>query len=367
MASASPLLRQDSPSMVRFFLADFVEQAATNQGISLDGPSRPFNGRAAHDPPLLRPHGPPNHILLFPGSFNPPHTGHLALLRHILFAQGPGVSPIGAVVVLTDDVKLAAKNHRDERPFLLPKAKRAALWRQANVPRDRVWVFDGSEDEWKRLKGELDTILARNGISLPFHLLVGPDWISVRSVTDPRSWGCLEAVTSDISRRVDFRCPHSLRQLPRCSAWVPSALPDTVPSEAAVDGFCGEHVGQGPPTNRQPRRHLAERGIHAAIDAPRRTTWVCQTLRKPLRRYRFVPSQTADPPPRPAPSSTEIRRIVATCDEELLEAELEKTALGAALLKAYAVQHGPYSSPVAREKSPDHVTKKTLADRAVQW
>ncbi|ODA83856.1 hypothetical protein RJ55_02372 [Drechmeria coniospora] len=288
MASASPLLRQDSASMVRFFLADFVEQAATNQGISLDGPSRPFNGRAAHDPPLLRPHGPPNHILLFPGSFNPPHTGHLALLRHILFAQGPGVSPIGAVVVLTDDVKLAAKNHRDERPFLLPKAKRAALWRQANVPRDRVWVFDGSEDEWKRLKGELDTILARNGISLPFHLLVGPDWISI-SV----------ALTLFASFRV---APHGSRarfQI-RCQA---------------------------------------------------RRLWTD-----------FV---TADPPPRPAPSSTEIRRIVATCDEELLEAELEKTALGAALLKAYAVQHGPYSSPVAREKSPDHVTKKTLADRAV--
>lgn len=226
-------------------LGDFVEKAAAQQGLNFDPSQRPFNNGNAQDPPLLRPNGALNHILLYPGCFNPPHRGHLALLNHVSRNAGTDLSLTAAVIVFTDDDKLAAKNRKEERPLLLSKAKRAELWREAGIAADRIWVFGGSEDSWKGLREQLQRNLARQKIDLRFLLLVGPDWISARSVTDPKSWGCVEAVTSDISRPVDFRCPDSLRQLPKCFPWAPcsyqsSGQPSTAPVEMA-----GETLADG--------------------------------------------------------------------------------------------------------------------------
>ncbi|KND91524.1 hypothetical protein TOPH_03847 [Tolypocladium ophioglossoides CBS 100239] len=336
-------------------VGDLVEKAAAQQGLRNDPSQRPFNNGNAQDPPLLRPNRAPNHVLLYPGCFNPPHKGHLALLNQVLRNAGADLSLAAAVIVLTDDDKLAAKNRKEERPLLLSKARRAALWREAGITGDRVWVFGGSEDSWKGLRGQLQRNLARQKIDLRFLLLVGPDWISVRSATDPKSWGCVEAVTSDISRPAAFRCPNSLRQLPKCSLWAPCSYQSSgQPSMAVAETPC-ETPADG--SNSAPGLVYASTAVVST----------CQTLRKPLRRYRFVPCELGDRPQGEAPSSTEIRRIIATCGREQLEGELAKVALSPSLLAMYALEGGPYTAPAPRASPPDHETRKLRAAADVKW
>lgn len=93
----------------------------------------------------------------------------------------------------------------------------------------------------------------------------------------------------------------------------------------------------------------------------------CQTLRKPLRRYRFVPCELRSRPQGDAPSSTEIRRIIATFAREQLEGGLAKFALSPSLLATYALEGGPYTAPAPRAKPPDHETRKLRAAADVKW
>ncbi|PNY26982.1 Uncharacterized protein TCAP_03092 [Tolypocladium capitatum] len=341
--------------MANHRLGDLIEKAAAQQGLSIDPSQRPFNNGEAQDPPLLRPNRAHNHILLYPGCFNPPHRGHVALLNHVLRNAGADLSLVAAVIVFTDDDKLAAKNRKEKQPLLLSKAKRAELWRGAAIASDRVWVFGGLEDSWRGLREQLQRNLVRQKIDLRFLLLVGPDWISARSVTDPKSWGCVEAVTSDISRPVDFRCPNSLRQLPKCSPWASYSYQSSgqssmataeTPSETPVDG-----------SNSAPDPVYTST---VAVSA-------CQTLRKPLRRYRFVPCELRDHPQGEGPSSTEIRRIIATCGREQLEGELSEFALSPSLLAIYALEGGPYTAPAPRTNPPDHETRKLKAAVGTKW
>ena len=52
---------------------------------------RVFGHGLMHRPPRINP-GKVNQILLFPGSFNPSHRGHLELLRHALDNCGSGAN-----------------------------------------------------------------------------------------------------------------------------------------------------------------------------------------------------------------------------------------------------------------------------------
>ncbi|RDA89138.1 hypothetical protein CP532_2213 [Ophiocordyceps camponoti-leonardi (nom. inval.)] len=316
-------------------LALNIQAIAAEQGLVLDQEAPPpLNGL------FLQRHaaaaGTPNRLLLYPGSFNPPHRGHEALLQHVLRVD---TSLLGAVIVLTDDEKLANKNRHDHRPFLLTKAKRVSLWRGASstLGPDRVWIFDGSEASWKAMRSSLQTRLARDGFHLEFVLLTGPDVVTSRRITDPSSWGCVETITSDVSRPADFRCVHSLRQLPRCTPWEPSS------TETAK--------------------------IRDPLGYPMTSAtalWKCQTSRKPLRRYRFVAAEASAQGQ--APSSTEIRRVIAELDGSQLKAELERLALNPTLLLRYASEGGPYSSPVVRDKKyEDHETRKAMVDEQAAW
>ncbi|RCI12577.1 hypothetical protein L249_1217 [Ophiocordyceps polyrhachis-furcata BCC 54312] len=315
-------------------LALNIQAAATEQGLTLDQEA-PLNGLF-----LQRQAAPPNRLLLYPGSFNPPHRGHKALLQHALAVD---TSLLGAIIVLTDDERLATKNRRDQRPFLLSKSKRVSLWRGASsdLGPNRVWVFDGSEDSWKALRASLQTRLAREGFRLEFVLLTGPDLVTSRRVADPSAWGCVEAITSDVSRPADFRCVHSLRQLPRCTPWEPSSSTETTDIRDPL-GY--------PMTSAT-------------------ALWKCQTSTRPIRRYRFAVADTdAASAQREAPSSTEIRRVIAELDGSHLESELERLALSPTLLMRYASEGGPYTVPVVRaEKYQDHQTRKAMADEQATW
>jgi hypothetical protein len=159
---------------------------------------RIFDHGLTHSPPRLHP-GKVNRILLFPGAFNPPHCGHLDLLRHAIDNCGSDANVIGAIVFPMDDGDLQQKLRSESSSLLLHKHERVRLWR-GNVPADDFWVYDDSENALRKFQHELIDRVAQDGLELKFSLLCGPDHMQGMSDFPSEPWGCKEIFFSDISR-----------------------------------------------------------------------------------------------------------------------------------------------------------------------
>lgn len=196
-------------------LAEYVEKACAFQ---YNTSTRPFNSGTALNPPCLRPRG-VNRILLYPGSFNPPHRGHVDLLTHVYHNAGDDLHIVAAIIIPIDDYKLRNKTANEENSIVLDKEQRAKLWNGDGMMMDWAWVFDKSEGDWFNFRADLMDTVKAEGIDLKFILLAGPDRVGVQTMGNFSSWGCVDAITSNISRPVDFTYPSSLRQLSGYSDW----------------------------------------------------------------------------------------------------------------------------------------------------
>ncbi|KJZ77131.1 hypothetical protein HIM_03452 [Hirsutella minnesotensis 3608] len=352
-----------------YYLGDVVEEIAAAQGLPIDPSRRPFRSGSEQNGPMLRPDQDPYYVLLYPGSFNPPHRGHKAILNHVLNHTGVGFHFVAAFIVFANDEKLVHKYRREEKPMVLSKDKRATLWRESDIPRDRVWVFDGSERAWRGLRAQLQQTLQEARIDLSFVLLMGPDWMNSIAPTDPRDLGCFEAICSDISRPVDFRCPSTLRQLSGCSMWEPCETPSgTNAQDSAAEVGRGEVLGHrstGKTANPVNRR-LAQDGspTHSGIRAA--GMWSCSTFKGPSRYYYFLPAPLSGTERGEAPSSTEIRRAIAVHWDRLSEKDLD-SALSPSTLMKYAIEGGPYSVPVVTPKFEGHEVRKAKGHELANW
>ncbi|RSL85922.1 hypothetical protein CEP52_015969 [Fusarium oligoseptatum] len=301
-------------------LANYAE-AIHFQGKDASGlTNRPFNNGSADAAPILRPRG-VNRILLFPGSFNPPHQGHLKLLQHVFNNAGDDLNIVAAIVIMTDDDRLKDKLCTEEKPLILSREQRANLWRGTGIPVNWVWIYDKSESEWDTFRTQLSGKVRKDGIDLKFILLGGPDVIGAGGMCNPEYWKCADCITSDISRAVDFRYPNTLRQIPGCSMWERLTFDRT-----RLEGQIRARL-RGKPAA------AIEEAISAAF-AKLSSISVCRRQRKPKGTVRFLPCDLNLRPSEP-PSSTKIRQIVATAPKEELQAMLEGIALSPAILTEY--------------------------------
>ncbi|KAG8677465.1 hypothetical protein FPOAC2_03629 [Fusarium poae] len=303
---------------VRF--ANYVERLIPVNERPSKPSDRPFNNGTARSPPLLRPQG-VNHILLYPGSFNPPHQGHLNLLKHVFENAGADLNMVAAIIVPTSDKGVQMKMKRHDNAIAIPKDKRIKLWRGQGIPVDWAWVYDCSES-WGKFRSLLTKAVRKDRMELKFIVLHGPDIITAERGYNPNGWGCSDGITSDISRAVDFRYPSTLRQLAGCSPW----------TELNVDRACIERKIRAKLKGHQ--ESVIKEAVTKAMEILD-TIWVCrQTREKPKGIVRFIKSdltkQTAD-----APSSTKIRAIIASSPPEELEKNLQGIALHPDLLVKY--------------------------------
>ncbi|KAJ3524105.1 hypothetical protein NM208_g12185 [Fusarium decemcellulare] len=323
-------------------LGDYIERIHLGGQGPSGSSGRPFNNGAPSNPPLLRTHG-VNRILVYPGSFNPPHQGHLDLLRYVFQNAGDDLHIIGAIVIMTDDNRLRDKLSNEKDPLILPREQRVKLWRGDGIPVDWAWVYDKSEASWADFRTKLLKQANRDRIDLKFILLGGPDAISAEGTFNPEYWRCPDSITSDISRPVDFRYPNTLRQLAGCAMWEKPTYDRGMLEREVRAGLKGKpEQGKNPTKIKRTFTDSFCEEIEQALRlafAKLNIVSICQRLRKPKGIIRFVPCNLALRP-KEAPSSTQIRQIIATTPRESLEETLKGIALNPHLLVEY-VKHRP--------------------------
>ncbi|RBA21375.1 hypothetical protein FPRO05_07689 [Fusarium proliferatum] len=308
-SSTSPQATSQGETMAPRRLADYIERIKEADKTSSQTTARPFNNGTATQPPIIR--GRVNRILLFPGSFNPPHQGHLDLLKHVFYNAGADLNIIAAIIITTDDERLKMKMDGRESGIVLSREKRVNLWHGDGIPVDWAWAYDNSEASWPGFRAKLVNALKRDRVDLKFTLLLGPDAITAAGGYNPVGWNCGDAITSDISRPVDFRYPNSLRQLAGCTPWV----------------------------NLQDGRPRFDNRIS-----------ICRQNRvRPRGTIRFVPCDL-DRRPQDAPSSTRIRKIIESSPQEEWEEKLKGIALHPKLLVEYLKELPPPTKPAAESK-----------------
>lgn len=151
--------------------------------------------------PILE-HGRINRILFYPGCFNPPHLGHLELLRHGFMESGRDLNIVAAIVLPLDDESLRGKFSKQGGTLILPKDERVRLWGDCSL-NDWYWVFDRSETEWLIFQKRLSQVVTKAGFDIRWVWLCGPDHIKVDR-TPIQAWGCKEYIVSDVGRSASF-------------------------------------------------------------------------------------------------------------------------------------------------------------------
>ena len=115
----------------------------------------------------------PNRILLYLGSFNPPHISHLQVLRHAL-ESSPDLNIVAAIIIMMDEDHLRGKNQSSGRSLVLTSKKRATLWYEDSRFPACAWVCE-SWTILENLQRDLIREATKDDLEICFTSLCGPD------------------------------------------------------------------------------------------------------------------------------------------------------------------------------------------------
>jgi hypothetical protein len=119
-------------------------------------------------------HGRENLILVYGGSFNPPHRGHIDVL---LSGLTPEVGAVGVVILPSEDFHLRHKLANSHPEFFLQMERRADIWASIipSISKERVWVWMSTWYPFKTFTDTLVELAKEDGYMLAFSHLIGPD------------------------------------------------------------------------------------------------------------------------------------------------------------------------------------------------
>lgn len=267
-----------------------------------------------------------NRVLLYPGSFNPPHAGHQALLNHVL-ENCHDINVIAAFILPLDENRVQDKCDRLGQSLVLTKVERAHLW-QGYTPSPWYTVYSRSELEWHWFRKDLEKVTARDGFRLRFVLLYGPDLIRVNEDRRwHRAWDCDEIVTSNVARAADFTTPgRHLVSLEGCHGWERLRWND---AELARHAEKMVAINNRRTVLKLTRRRILK--LYSESVKMLRRMRVCRQVGSRRKVIRFIPT-TAKHGKLSNVSSTLIRRIINDCAPRQLQTKLASIVLHPRLL-----------------------------------
>ena len=157
-----------------------------------------------------------NHILLYTGSFNPPHRGHLAVLEHAFGQMSRELNIVAAIIIPISDESLKKKcmGKPDER-HLFNIAERRQLWMEDHHFPHYAWVFDGACRGYKNLMSNLKILAKKDRCRIRFVRLSGPD---IAEVSDS---GFSEmTIVSDVARQAEWNQAGRPEKFNNFGSWI---------------------------------------------------------------------------------------------------------------------------------------------------
>ncbi|KAL9032637.1 MAG: hypothetical protein Q9180_006388 [Flavoplaca navasiana] len=141
-----------------------------------------------------------NVILVFRGSFNPPHRGHLAVLFHAFHQLAQDLNIVAAFIRPSNDDRLRSKYRRSETErLIIPLKDRARLWVEDPHFPPWAWVFTEWTDSpggCNLLRTQLDALAKKDRCRFRFADLIGPDCIP-KQMTDFNAMTIISNVARD--------------------------------------------------------------------------------------------------------------------------------------------------------------------------
>ncbi|KAI4202052.1 MAG: hypothetical protein LQ350_002841 [Teloschistes chrysophthalmus] len=170
-------------------------------------------------PLLVR--GSANHIILYNGAFNPPHQGHLELLRHTFEHGVPDLNVVAAIIrPLPDDYSLE-KGQQAGGSFVFDRDTRCMLWKQDQRFPDWAWVHEG-DGSFSSLLARLQEVASADGYDIDYLPLKGP-WENEHKapwMQDRYCYGATMLLVSDAARAADYQRPSGkIRDFKGYSKW----------------------------------------------------------------------------------------------------------------------------------------------------
>jgi hypothetical protein len=153
-----------------------------------------------HEIPLLR-KGEVNRVLLYAGSFNPPHVGHLSVLRHA-FESSPDLNIVAGIVLPMSVEHIEVKNYWTDRCLVLSRKQRSELWkRDAHFP---AWAFTLNSMD---VDEEVADAAKKDGYEILYIDLCGPDTWNFRCPNRHTYAKSTEYLISDAARSAPLLSP----------------------------------------------------------------------------------------------------------------------------------------------------------------
>jgi hypothetical protein len=150
-----------------------------------------------------------NRVLIYLGSFNPPHVGHLGVLRHA-FESSPDLNIVAGIVLQVDVQSLEWKSYESDRCLVLSTEQRSELWKMdAHFP---AWAFAPNCESSGILREKIADAAKKDGYEILYVRLSGPDLWDFSSPRRHVESGCTEYMISDATRSATFLGPDGVPQ-----------------------------------------------------------------------------------------------------------------------------------------------------------